>query len=299
MKTLSIYFWLIIAMLLWGSSWPLAASLSQFIDEHEFIVYRYLSTAICLIPVMVWLKIPFRIDRYNLIIAMLSGVLMVFYTENYFLSTTLGTPGLAGAIVTTLIPITIFVLSSILTRKLISIKQWIALILSSIGVMTTMNIWSYDSSEIFIQNNHYMILAALIWSSMSILSSYSKEVDAITLSFYIYIFTTLFDLLFYYEPTHGSVFQMSGEFWLYLILITIGASTFGTTMFFYCVKHIGVKETSTFNFLVPFFAMGLSFIFLGEEIGLASILGVVITIYGIKTLNNLKFSSLFIDKVSK
>ena len=70
-------------------------------------------------------------------------------------------------------------------------------------------------------------------------------------------------------------------------------------MFFYCVKHIGVKETSTFNFLVPFFAMGLSFIFLGEEIGLASILGVLITIYGIKTLNNLKFSSLFIDKVSK
>ena len=50
-------------------------------------------------------------------------------------------------------------------------------------------------------------------------------------------------------------------------------------------SNIGTSQASAFIFLVPFFAITLSNIFLDEEIYITTILGTILTIIAVYTLN--------------
>jgi len=63
-----LFLWMILAMLGWGASWPIAKVLSNYITEHELVTYRYLLTVLSMLPVVWWMKLPFKIDVGNLVV---------------------------------------------------------------------------------------------------------------------------------------------------------------------------------------------------------------------------------------
>ncbi len=285
-----LYLWITLAMFFWGASWPIAGVLSTYIEEHEFITYRYVLTVITMVPVLWWMKLSFKIDLANFIIASLAAVLLIFYSKFYFLSTKYGSPGLAGAVVTTLMPILVYLLMLFSKQKKPQIKDWMALALGAVGVVVTMNIWHLGFEGLWVSHNIYMLAAAGFWALMSITSTYAKAINPASLSFYIYLITAIFDWIFFFEPIHGSIFAMDSIFWVNFLIVTIGSTTFATTVYFLGLQKLGSKQGSVFTFLVPFFAVGLSVVFLGEAWHWTTVLGAAMTIVALIILNKIKFS---------
>ena len=63
--------------------------------------------------------------------------------------------------------------------------------------------------------------------------------------------------------------------------------TFATSVYFIGVEKLGTNEVSSFIFLVPFFAIIFSIIFLEEKVHITTIIGVILTIIAVKILNNI------------
>jgi len=286
-----LFLWMILAMLGWGASWPIAKVLSNYITEHELVTYRYLLTVLSMLPVVWWMKLPFKIDVGNLVLSIIVGVLLIFYTKLFFLGTKYGSPGLAGALVTTLMPIIVYVLMLLSREKKPKIKDWLALVLGIAGVLTMMKAWTFDWSQIFNASNVYLLWAALCWALMSITTSYTKLIHPVVLSFYIYLFATIIDWVVFFDPSSGSLFAMDRIFWTGFTFLAIGSTTFATTVYFLGVQKLGSKRGSVFTFLVPFFAIGLSVIFLGETLQWTTIVGVLMTVTALIILNNTQLRS--------
>jgi drug/metabolite transporter (DMT)-like permease len=286
------FLWLILAMFFWGASWPIANILSTYVDVHEFITYRYFFVTLSMVPVLWWMRLSFKIGFIDFVIACIASLFLVLYSNYYFLSATHGAPGLAGAVVTTLMPILVYLLMLFSKQKKPLFKDWLALLLAATGVLITMGIWRFQLSEIFAISNLYMVGAALFWALVSITSSYTKLLNPLVLSFYIYLITTLLDGLLFFQPIHGSVFAMDRVFWIYFVIVSLGSTTFATTVYFISVHNLGSKKASVFTFLVPFFALGSSILFLNETLQWTTFLGVLMTIFALIVLNNIKLDFL-------
>ena len=280
---------LVLAMLGWGASWVNVKVLSSYINEFEMVFFRFSITTISMIPLIIFLKKSFKVSIKSLFMAIITSVALIGYMKYFFLGTKFGTASLGGAFVTTMIPIVTFLYLLLLGTKKLNKKDVYALSLGAIGVMTILNVWQFKLDEILTMHNLYFIFAALLWPIVTILSSKVTGSSPIVFTFYLYIFTTLFSGVFFvdFEQMHYENFDFI--FWINIFVISIIGSTFANTIYFLGIEKLGASEVSNFIFLVPFFAIVLSIIFLGEEIKISIIAGTILTLFSIKILNNISF----------
>jgi len=277
-------------MIGWGGSWVNIKVLSNYLDEFETMFFRFAITAVTMVPIIIFLKKSFKIDLRNFIIVVVTSLTMIAYMKYFYLGTKFGTASLGGAFVTSLIPINTFLIMAIMGNKKITKKDSFALSLGAIGVMTMLNVWSFKPEEIFVIHNLYFILASLLWPTITILSSKAVKISPIVFTLYLYVVTSILNLIFFIDLNEIAYEKLDSIFWINMLFLAIVASTFANTIYFLGIEKLGASEVSTFIFLVPFAAITLSAIFLKEEITLSIVLGTVLTIIAVKILNNIKFS---------
>ena len=278
------YILMILAMLGWGGSWVNVKILGTYINYSELIFYRYVITTITMIPVLYYMKLSFKISLKNLFLSFLASLMLVIYTVFFYLGTKYGSSGLGGALVTTSIPIVTFVLLVLFFNKKVFKKDLFALFLGAIGVLTILNIWQLSYDEIFNSTNLFFMLCALTWGLLTVINTKSDNIHPMVFSFYIYLISIFISYIFG-DFTSGNIMNFDGIFWLNMIFISVVSTTFATSIYFVGIKHIGTSKASAFVFLVPFFAIFLSYIFLDEQIYLTTIIGTILTITAIYILN--------------
>ena len=276
---------MVLAMFCWATSFVSAKYLAVYINEHELVTYRYLITTVTMLPVLMVMKVSYKIDIKNLAIAIICAILLVAYTKLFFLGTKIGTASFGGAFITTLMPIIVFVIMLIFSRKKPTGRDWLALLIGAVGVSTMLEVWQFDLSEIFGVATVLFLWAAASWALMSVATARSKNVSPLLLSFYIYLVATIFNTVFFYENVHGSVFAMDWVFWLNMLLMAVGSTTFAATVYVAGMQRWGSKCT-VYTFLVPFFVIMLGAIFLGEAIQLSTVFGAILTICALMLINN-------------
>ena len=281
------FFLLFLAMVAWGGSWVNVKVLGHYISAFDMIFLRFGITAITMVPIIVWLKHSFKIDLKSFGLVVLVALALIFYNKYYYLGTKFGTASLGGAMVTTMIPILTFILLALMGAKKVSSKDLFALGLGAIGVLTMLHIWTFDLERILVIHNLYFFLAAILWAVLTIISSKSTKISPIVFTFYMYIVTVALDWIFFVDVSAIPFETFDGIFWVNTLLISLAASTFSNTIYFLGIEKLGAAEVSSFVFLVPFSAIGLSAIFLNETVDLFIIVGTVLTLYAVKLLNNI------------
>lgn len=275
------------AMFAWGVSWVSAKFLSTYVNEYELIFLRNVLTILSLIPILIYTKKYFRITLKSFGLSFLASIFMILYMKYYFHGLQHGTASLGGTFVTTLIPIITFVLMAIFFKKKITTKDIFALLLGVLGVSTIIHIWTFNVQQIFAPENIYFFLAALFWSLITITSSRSTEVSPIVFSFYMYVISTIMVMFFFMDITTIPFQTFDTLFWFNMFIIAIVSTGFATTIYFIGIEKLGAKEVTSFIFLVPFFAIVTSVIFLGETITVSIIIGTILTIIALAILNNI------------
>ncbi|RXJ67694.1 EamA family transporter [Halarcobacter ebronensis] len=282
------YILLFLSMLAWGGSWVNVKVLSAYINEFETMFLRFFITALTMIPIIIILNKSFRIDLKSLALVIITSIAFILYMKYFFLGTKYGTASLGGAFVTTLIPINTFLILALLGTKKIVRKDAFALFIGAIGVMTMLHVWSFDIEKIFTIHNLYFILASILWPVVTILSSKSTKISPVVFTFYLYVSTSIINILFFVDITKLPYEHFDYIYWLNIFFLTIFASTFANTVYFLGIEKLGAREVSSFIFFVPFAAIVLSAIFLKEKIDFSIILGTLLTIIAITILNNIK-----------
>lgn len=286
-KEKNIFFILLLfAMFSWGAAWVDAKVLSSYIDEYDMIFMRFTITAITLFPIILILKKSLKIDLKTLVLALLASIALIAYMKYFFLGTEFGTAALGGAFVTSMVPINTFVILAIFGSIDAKKKDYFALSLGAIGVLTMLNVWDSHLKDILVIQNLYFLFASISWPIFAIISSKSRKISPIVFSFYIYVITVVIDGLFFVNFHAINYSGFDSIFWINMLVISIAASTFANTVYFLGIERLGVGRVSSFIFLVPFSAILLSAIFLHEHIGLSIIIGTAMTLYAVKILNS-------------
>ena len=282
------YFLLLIAMICWGASWVNVKVLGNYLNEYETMFFRFAITTVSMIPIIIYLKKSFKIDLRSFTIVILTAVVLIGYMKYFYLGTKLGTASLGGALVTSLVPIMVFLILTVVGTKKMSKRDSLALSLGAIGVLTMLNVWSMNIDEIFVLHNLYFIVAAILWSILTILSSKVSKVSPIIFTFYLYVTICVFNLTFFVDLTTIEYEKLDSIFWINMMIISLAASTFANTIYFLGIEKLGASAVSSFIFLVPFAAITLSAIFLKETITFSIVIGTILTLSAVKILNNIK-----------
>lgn len=282
------YFLLFLAMAGWGGSWVNAKVLSNYINEYELIFFRNVFTLASLFPVLIITKKYFRISKRSLALVSLASIIMIAYMKCFFLGTKFGTASLGGSLVTSLIPINTFVIMTLFFGKKTTRKDIFALFIGAIGVMTMLNVWSFKAEEVFSIDNLYFLSASVLWALLTIVSSKSTNTSPLVFTFYMYIITTILVMLFFTDITKIDYARFDSIFWINILSMAVVSTTFATSIYFVGIEKLGANEVSSFIFLVPFFAILFSYLFLGEQITLSVVIGTILTLSAVKMLNNIK-----------
>ena len=81
------------------------------------------------------------------------------------------------------------------------------------------------------------------------------------------------------------IFTFDGIFWLNMMLLSIGAMAYGTSIYFLASVRLGAHSASAFIFTVPITAMCFAMIFLDEMITLSTIIGGILTMSAVYLIN--------------
>jgi drug/metabolite transporter (DMT)-like permease len=283
-----LYILMIFAMVAWGETWVSAKILSHYLEPMELIFWRFLFSAIGLIPVIQLMKLGFKISLKNLLISLIAGVLLIVYNNYFFMGTKFGEAGFGGILVTTLIPINTFIILALFFGKKTGGKELFALLLGMAGTMTMLEIWRYDIGSLLDENIKYFLFASIVWPLITIISSYTKNTSALIISFYMFLTAAFFDFTFMLDFNISNVGAFDGIFWLNILLLSLWGTTFGTSVYFIATVELGAKSASSYFFLVPLSAALFSVVFLHEVIQPATIAGGFITIIAVYILNGFK-----------
>ena len=283
------YILMILAMAGWGASWVNAKVLSSYINEYELIFFRNFFTIITLAPVLIITKKYFYINKHSFLLAILASIIMIVYLKCYFLGTKYGTASLGGALVTTLIPINTFIIMALFWGKKILRKDIFALGLGAVGILTMLNVWSFSKEQIFSVQNMYFLGASILWPALTITSSKITKTSPMVFTLYMYIISTIFVTIFFVDFGQINYEAFDFIFWANILILAVVSTTFATTVYFIGIEKLGTNEVSSFIFLVPFFAIVFSILFLKEEVHTTTIVGVVLTVIAVKILNNITF----------
>ena len=283
-------------MATWGLSWTNGKILSQYCSSSILAFWRFFLSSIFMIPVLIFTKNNFTVPSDGLKYIIIGSILIFSYNIFFFMGSNLGFANVGGVFVPTLNPIITFILSIIIFREIIYKKDIIGLIFGICGGIIVLEAWTLSYSQMTANGNLYFLLASISWGIMSIVSGKShKALATLTFSFWVYFISSIFCFIMNINNDVLIVLDFDLIFWLNLILLSIGAQVFGTTVYFIATTKLGPSKASSFIFIVPITAPMFSMIFIGEKLEISTIIGGIMTMTAVYLINKEKIQTQPID----
>ena len=283
-------------MATWGLSWTNGKILSQYCSSSILAFWRFFLSSIFMIPVLIFTKNNFTVPSDGIKYIIIGSILIFSYNIFFFMGSNLGFANVGGVFVPTLNPIITFILSIIIFREIIYKKDIIGLIFGICGGIIVLEAWTLSYSQMTVNGNLYFLLASISWGIMSIVSGKShKALATLTFSFWVYFISSIFCFIMNINNDVLIVFDFDLIFWLNLILLSIGAQVFGTTVYFIATTKLGPSKASSFIFIVPITAPMFSMIFIGEKLEISTIIGGIMTMTAVYLINKEKIQTQPID----
>ncbi|MDV6236601.1 DMT family transporter [Leptospira ellisii] len=281
------YLLLVIAMVSWGFAWPSAKLIVGVQHPNVIIFWRFLVTALSLLPVVFWRKESFRLPGVKALLQVtLGGILYTVYNQFFLLGLSGGLAGAGGVLVTTMNPIFTYIIVHSFQRKLPSAQAGIGLVFGLIGGCVLLRLWELDWNSLFQSGNLFFLLCAFSWALLSMNShSAGQTVSPMVYSFYVFSIGTLIDLLLALPFGVENAIHAGSFFWVQIFYLAAISTTFGTTVYFFASSKLGSRTASSFIFLVPVTALLGSWFFLGEIPSFTTTIGGFFAVLAVFLLN--------------
>lgn len=273
-------------MVIWGGSWVSAKAIANTLPVETLTFWRFFINGISFIPILFFLREPVKMVKEALGYSFLGAVSMGLYFFLFFKGLQLGYAGAGGVLVTATMPLATFVLSGLLLKRKFFAKDYAGMAIGLAGSAVLLNVWTLDQEKIFMGGNVYFVICPVLWAFLTICSQKAGQMSSpLVFSFFAYIFCSVF--FFFLALPHGilTVFQQDRMFWFNMLYLGMVSSSFATTVYFVAASRLGSYRASSFAFIVPFSALILSWVFLGETPQFSTITGGAVAIAATYVIN--------------
>ena len=248
--------------------------------------WRFLLSAVSIAPILYFTKNRFRINRQDFLYILANSLFLVSYNFFYFRATQIGLAGKGGVLVTTLNPILTSIVVILFFNGLFSKRILLGQFLGITGGFVILRAWELDFILIIKSGNLYFLLASFSWVFVTIIASRtSNNMPFFSFSFWSFIISFFLSSFFTSRNEMIAILDFDWFFWSNLLILSTGAMSFGTSIYFLASKKIGPKRASSFILMVPFSAMIFATVFLGEPMTASTIIGGLIGITSVYLLN--------------
>ena len=271
-------------MITWAMAWTNAHIVNTYLSFYNLVFFRFLLGSISLLPIIIFQKnkIDFSWNIIKYVFA--ASILFLFYNISFFMATKGPGVGRGAVLVTTINPI-ITLLIMIAIKRIIKLKEIAGIALGILGGLIIMNVFTDGLGVIFHKNNIYFLICALTWGIMTVIVNYGqKKILPLQFIFYCYTLTTILA----FPLTDITVIDFNSwdiSFYVNFLLVSVGAMSFGTSIYMYFTSVIGPVKSSVFIFSVPFLALAISSVFLEEIINIQTIVGGFLSLIAIYVVN--------------
>ena len=275
---------LIFAMLLWAGGWPALKILTDTMDYRVITFWRFFLMIFAFIPILFLLNKPLKLKRDALPYILSGALLNVLFMIFAFLGVKYGSAGSGGVMITTLSPLLTFLLVAYTFKKRFEKMQLIGIVFGLLGGIVMLNI--FESSVHFNGGEIYFLLAALVWAILTLIAQKSHHLmHPIHYNFYISIVATVMMFILTLPQDLLEVKDQSFSFWSALLYLAIFGQSIATSIYFIASQRLGSATASSFMFLVPSFALILSYFILHETIKLHIVVGGLLALTGLYIIN--------------
>jgi drug/metabolite transporter (DMT)-like permease len=273
-----------LAMFSWAIAWTNAKIVNEYLSFYNLIFLRFFIGFISLYPFIIKKNNIKVLTIQNLKYLIPASLFFFSYNISFFMGTHYGSAGKGAVLVTTLNPIITFIIMSIIYRK-INKRDILGIMLGLLGGFIILDIYNEGFYNIFNQSNIFFIICALTWGINTVITNYGqKNMDSYQFIFYCYLFTAILSIPFI-DVENIMVANLDMRFYINFLIVSLGAMSFGTSVYMYATPKLGPIKASVFIFSVPFLALGTAYIFLGEEITLNVIIGGLFSLIAIYLVN--------------
>ena len=275
MKNVQAEIYLLIIVIIWGSTFALIKGVIDLIPPYTYLTYRFLLAALILI--LVFWK---RMKEINIMILKKGSLIGIFLFLGYALQT-VGikyTTATKAGFITGLSVVLVPIISHFFIKEKISRNSVIGVIFAFIGLWFL----NYNSSFIFNLGDFLVLLCAFSFA-MHIISVglFSKKVDyillAVTQITVVFVLSLFMALIFEKPAIHLSY---SSDIWWSIVITGI----FATALAFYMQNRFQRYSTATKTAIIfsgePIFAAMFAYLLLGEKVGIIAWAGGLLIIFG-------------------
>ena len=275
MKSIQAEIYLLIIVIIWGSTFALIKGVIDTIPPYTYLAYRFLLASLILV-VIFWK----RLKKLNIIVLKKGSLIGIFLFLGYTLQT-VGikyTTATKAGFITGLSVVLVPIISHFFIKDKVSRNSVIGVVLAFIGL------WFLNYSGSFSFNlGDFLVLLCAFSFAMHIISVglFSKKLDyvllAITQITVVFVLSLLMALIFERPAIHLSY---SSYIWWSIVITGI----FATALAFYMQNRFQRYSTATKTAIIfsgePISAAMFAYFLLGEKVGLIAWAGGLLIIFG-------------------
>lgn len=272
-----------LAMISWAIAWTNAKIVSDYLSFYNLVFIRFILGFLSILPFVLFKKISFpKINDLKYLI--IPSLLFFAYNIAFFKGTHYGLAGKGAVLVTTLNPLITVLIMSTINSKILK-KEIIGIMLGIIGGIIIMDLYNEGIDKIFDSGNIYFLICAITWGTMTVTINYAQKIiNPYMFICLCYLLVAIITIPFI-TVTEFYTANLDFRFYLNFFFVSIGAMSFGTSIYMYNTPILGPSKASVFIFSVPFIAMATANIFLNEPFTLNIIIGGLLSLYAIYIVN--------------
>ncbi|TNB60572.1 DMT family transporter [Campylobacter helveticus] len=281
MKHGYLYLSLIIAMFLWGMSWPTSKILSSYANAEFVVLWRFFFVIIGSLPVLLFLKISLKLSKDALKWLFIAGSLNALYAFSFFLALRYGTAGKGGVLVTTMVPIFsyLFLFLGFKKSHKLSKSEILGLFIGIISGLCLLNLNSLE--ELFGRFNVLFLFCAFVWALMSLCTHKTKGSHPLAVNFYVNCISFLLFTPLFLDSDSLFILEVDMKFWLNMFVVAFLSTVVGTSIYYYGIHILGSVRANSFILVTPVSALFTSFLILDEVPTLLTLIGCALAIMAI------------------
>ncbi len=302
MRNFFLWFVLFLVAAFWGGAFAAIKFVLDFISPTELLVYRFMPTAIiCIIVILVFYRRDsVRLFRKHWLIIMVMNLLMLFgYHLVLNIGETVLPSGPAGLIIGTYPIFTIFLAPFFINEKLTPGKV-IGGIIGFAGTAFLMLMGSqHEGAELNIEPSQWVLfslitlIAPIAAAVQTIIAKpyvtgenrHGVKFDPIHLNMLYMAPAAVLLIPFMLNGPSRNLSEFPMAFWLALGFLVIFCTLGAYIGWLWAVARIGAGRVAVTAYVIPLFALAYARVWLGEPIGLPTIVGAVCIIAGVILAN--------------
>lgn len=248
--------------------------------------FRFLFATAILFPVMIWVEPKaWKLHRSDIPIVLILGMTGMFGYHVLFFLALQHTSAMNTSLISAASPVLTTVLAAAVVGESLGLKRIAAVAAAFLGVVLTISEGNLDIiGSIALKTGDLFMVAACLCKAAYIVFSrkFSRNYSPVVLTTYSFLVCVVASAPFLFEEGFpGYLPAISWQGWASVAYMSIFASCIGYLAQQYAIKTIGASRTTTFENLVPVFAIVLSNVILYEKITMIKVLSAVIIIAGV------------------